>query len=125
MTTWTSGELDSIGAAPELQITALGPDGTPRHPVPIWVVRHGDSLYVRSYRGAGGAWYRAATASRRAHVRAGGIDKDVTVTAVTNPAGNVQIDTAYRTKYGHHSAAYVGPMLAPQARATTLTLLPR
>jgi hypothetical protein len=28
--------------------------------VTIWVVREGDGLYVRSWRGLSGAWYRGA-----------------------------------------------------------------
>jgi hypothetical protein len=51
MTTWTSDELDNIGNADELQLTTRRPDGSLRNPVTIWVVRHGDDLYIRSYRG--------------------------------------------------------------------------
>ena len=62
MTTWTSDELNKIGTAEELQIASLRPDGTLRKRVTIWVVRHGDDLYVRSAYGpalaALAAWYR-------------------------------------------------------------------
>jgi hypothetical protein len=51
VTTWTSDELDKIANADELRIATKRPDGTLRSPVPIWVVRHGDDLYIRSYRG--------------------------------------------------------------------------
>ena len=46
MSRWTSDELDKIGAAEELQIASVRRDGTLRKPVTIWVVRHGDDLYV-------------------------------------------------------------------------------
>ena len=36
-----------------------------------------------------------------------------------------QIDAAYRAKYQPYAAAFVPPMLTPQARATTLELVPR
>src|SRR5829696_8630409 len=42
MSTWTSDELDRIGAAEELEIASVRRDGTLRNPVTIWVVRHGD-----------------------------------------------------------------------------------
>ena len=58
MTTWTSDELDRIAAADELQLASLRHDGTLRNPVTIWVVRHGDDLYVRSCKGSGAAWFR-------------------------------------------------------------------
>ena len=51
---WTTDELDSIGDADELHLAPRRKDGTPRRTVPIWVVRVGDELYVRSWRGDGG-----------------------------------------------------------------------
>jgi hypothetical protein len=48
MTVWTSDELDKIAAAEELQVASLRRDGTLRNLVTIWVVRHGDDLYLRS-----------------------------------------------------------------------------
>ena len=48
MSTWTSDELDRIGAAEELELASLRRDGTLRPYVTMWVVRAGDDLYVRS-----------------------------------------------------------------------------
>lgn len=101
----------------------LRPDGTLRKLVTIWVVRL-DDLYVRSYRRRGGSWYRAAQARREGRIRAGGVEKDVTFVEETDPSINDQIDTAYRTKYRRYSS-YVRPMIGPEARATTLRLMPR
>ena len=42
----------------------------------------------------------------------------------TDPSINDQVDTAYRTKYRRY-ASYVPPMISPEARATTLKLVPR
>ncbi|AKJ09237.1 hypothetical protein ABB07_04140 [Streptomyces incarnatus] len=123
MTSWTSDELDRIGAADELEMAPLRRDGTLRGPVPIWVVRDGDDLYVRSYRGTDGAWWRTARATHAGHIRSGGVDKDVTFTEVTDEDTNDRIDTLYRTKYGRYGGAYVDPMVA--GRATTLRLEPR
>ncbi|MEU7984732.1 DUF2255 family protein [Streptosporangium canum] len=124
MTTWTSDALTAIGGADELRITPLRGDGTRHAPVPIWVVRDGDDLYVRSYRGDGGAWYRAASRSHRARIDSGGVHADVDLLPETDPDRNQRIDTAYRTKYQRYGAAYVDPMTADQAKATTLRLLP-
>jgi hypothetical protein len=125
MTAWTSDELGTIGDAAELEIAPLRPDGTLSKPVTIWVVRHGEDLYVRSYRGADGSWFRHALARREGHIRAGGIGKDVTFEDETDPAVNDQIDAAYRDKYRRIGASYVGSMVSPVARATTLRLVPR
>jgi hypothetical protein len=125
MTAWTSDELGKIAAADELRIAPLRSDGTPRSPVPIWVVQRGDDLYVRAYRGRGSAWFRSAQASRQGHIQAGGVEADVTLTEETDPAVNDQIDAAYRAKYARYGGTYVNPMIAPGARAATLKLLPR
>jgi hypothetical protein len=124
MTTWTSDELDKIGDAEELRIAALRPDGTLRNPVTIWVVRRGDELYVRSYKGAGAGWYRGTQDSHEGHVQAGGVDKDVTFVDVERGLDE-PIDSAYRAKYQRFGASYVDPMVAPTAQAATLKLVPR
>jgi len=122
-TTWTSADLDTIGNATELSITTRRWDGTLRPTVPIWVVRVGDDLYVRSYRGPVGAWYRHAHTQASAHIRVGDIERDVSVTA-PGPSLRGQIDEAYRHKYSAHGRTYVAPMVADPAAATTLRLTP-
>jgi hypothetical protein len=122
MTAWSVEELARIGAARELQISPRRPDGSLRRPLPIWLARIGDELYVRSWRGTDGSWYRAAHASRAAHISAGGVEKDVALEDAGERMGD-PVDAAYREKYGRHSG-YVEPMIAPPARATTLKLVP-
>jgi hypothetical protein len=125
MTTWTSDELNKIGRAEELEIASVRHDGTLRHPVTIWVVRLGDDLYVRSYRGRGGSWFRGTQVRHAGRIRAGGVEKDVTFVEETDPGMHDQIDAAYRTKYRRYGARYIDPMLAPGARAATIKLVPR
>jgi hypothetical protein len=125
MTTWTSEELSTIGAADELELASRGGDGTLRKPVTIWVVRHGDDLYIRSYKGLDAAWFRNAQAHHEGHIRAGGVEKDVIFAEETDPGINDLIDAAYRTKYRRYEARYVDPMVAPIARAATIKLVPR
>jgi hypothetical protein len=50
---WTNDELEAIDAAEELDLASVRRDGTLRGPVTMWVVRHGDDLYVRSVNGRG------------------------------------------------------------------------
>ena len=123
MATWTSDELDRIGSADELRITSARADGTVRPYVPIWVVRVGDDLYVRSYRGADGGWFRHLRERDRGRIQAGGIEREVAVAAADN-AIDAAVDEAYRGKYGHYGSRLVDPMIAAPARATTLRLAP-
>ena len=94
-------------------------------PATIWVVRLGDDLYVRSYRGRGGSWFRGTQVRHAGRIRAGGVEKDVTFVEETDPGMHDQIDAAYRTKYRRYGARYIDPMVAPRARAATLKLVPR
>ena len=123
MSTWTSDELDALAAATELRISTRRADGTLRPAVPIWVVRVGDGIYVRSYRGTGGAWFRHTAAGGSAHIQAGSVTSEVTVTPASATA-RAEIDQAYRAKYGSFGRAYIDPMTADLAAATTLQLTP-
>ncbi|HLW48552.1 MAG TPA: DUF2255 family protein [bacterium] len=124
MAAWTSDELDKIAAADELQLAARRRDGTLRRPVTIWVVRHGDDLYVRSAYGRGSAWFRGVQDRHESHIRAGGVDKDVAVVEAEDDI-NDALDAAYRTKYRRYSATYVDSIVSPGARAATLKFVPR
>ena len=125
MTNWTRHDLESIGAAVHLQLATFKKDGKLRKPVVIWVVRVGDDLYIRSWRGRTGIWFRQAQRRPEGSIVAGGVTKDVTfVDASSDEALNHEIDAAYQAKYRRYSATYVDPMIAPQARATTLKLVP-
>ena len=126
MTAWTSDELAAIASADELEIAPQRLDDAQRPPVTIWVVRTGDDLYVRSYRGPAAALGSAeAETSHEGHIRAGGVDKDVTFVDVADSGVNDQIDAAYRAKYRRFGASYVDPMVAERARTATLKLAPR
>ncbi|MEV0063379.1 DUF2255 family protein [Nocardia sp. NPDC050718] len=122
--TWTADQLDRLGRTAELHINTFRADGSPRRALPIWVVRVGDDLYVRSAFGTQGGWYRHATADDgRAHISAGPVDADVRLTAVADPATEDAVATAYRTKYRGQGSA-LDTMVSDTAAATTLRLDP-
>lgn len=123
MTTWTSDELDKIGTADELTLASVRRDGTLRPPVTMWVVRDGDDLYVRSVNGRGSSWFRGAQTRHEAHIRAGGLEKDVRL--VETDETNDSVDAAYHAKYGSRYPTIVPSIVAPDARAATLELVPR
>ncbi len=125
MTTWTSDELKRIGTAEELQIAALRRDGTLRTSVTIWVVRLGDDLCVRSYKGRTSAWFRSAQVRHEGRIHAGGVDKDVTFVEEADGGINDQIDAAYRAKYRRYAASIINSIVSPEARSATIKLVPR
>jgi len=124
MAAWTSEELDKVSSADELHIAPEKSDGSLRHPIPIWVVRDGDDLFVRAVNGPNSAWFRTATRSRKGHIRAGGVDKDVEFSEV-DPSLSSAIDADYRAKYQRYPKNIVDTIVSPGAREATLKLVPR
>ena len=123
MSGWNQQELDAIDAGQELTLASARGQGTLRRPVTMWVVRAGEDVYVRSVNGRGSAWFRGVQARHEARIRAGWIEKDVSLVE-TDEAGE-QIDAAYQTKYGPRYPTIVPSIVAPHARAATLKLTPR
>jgi hypothetical protein len=125
MSEWTSEQLTKIGTAEELRLASMRRDGTLRKPVTMWVVRHGDHLYVRSVKGRTGPWFRGAKSRGQGRIRAGGVDRDVSFVFI-DPEDEVdgQIDAAYRDKYRRYAGPILDSVLTPQARAATIELVP-
>ena len=117
-------ELSRIGPADELEIASYRQDGTLRPYTTIWIVRVGDELYVRSWRGRSGVWFRRALQRHEGRIRAAGVERDVTL---EEPDDSVHpaIHDAYRSKYARYPDSYVRPMVEPDATAATFRLVPR
>ena len=124
MTVWTRDELEKIGTAEEVQIAPFGRDGSPRKPVTVWIARHGDDLYVRSVRGRSGLWFQGTQERHEGRIRAGRIQQDVTFVDADNEI-NDQVDSAYRDKYRRYAGSILNSVLTPEARSTTIKLVPR
>ena len=120
MTGWTTAQLEAIGAAAEIEIAPDRADSSPGPATTIWVVRVGDDLLVRSYRGPNGRWYRRTRRTGRGRIRTATSDYRVEFLAA-DPSIRPQVDAAYRTKYGRHPS-YVAPLLADSVAGTTLQL---
>lgn len=119
---WSSDQLDRVGGSEELRIGSYRRDGSLRRWPPIWVVRVGDDLYIRSAYGREGGWYRNAMRQHRARIQAGGIETDVTLEPVTNAVLSDEVASAYRAKYRGQPGA-LRPMLETTAAETTTRLV--
>jgi hypothetical protein len=124
MTAWKSDELAKIGAAEEIQIAPFRRDGTPGKAVTVWVVRHGDDLYVRSVRGRNGQWFRGTQERHEGRIRVGRVQLDVTFVDADHDVAD-EIDAAYRAKYRRYAGSILNSVLTPEARSTTIKLVPR
>jgi hypothetical protein len=124
MTAWTNDQLDKIGNAEEVQIATHRRDGTLRKPVTVWAVRHDDGIYVRSVRGRDGHWFRGTQEKHEGRIRAGGVQQDVTFIDAGHDIDN-EVDAAYRAKYRRYAGRILSSVLTPEARSTTIKLVPR
>ena len=124
MTGWTSDQLDKLGKAEEVQVASVGRDGTLRKPTTVWAVRHGDDLYVRSVAGRSGAWFRGSQERHQGRIRAGRVQQDVTFVDAGQDVEH-EVDAAYRTKYRRYAGSILNSVLTPEARSSTLRLVPR
>lgn len=120
--TWTADELEAIGTANSIDIAPRRADGTASRFTTIWIVRVGDDLYIRSYRGGGGSWYRAAHRVHEGLLRLAAVERGIAF-ADAPDVDRAAIDHAYAAKYGRSS--YVDAMVTDDAAATTMRLLPR
>ena len=75
--------------------------------------------------GRNSAWFRGVQTRYEGHIRAGGVDKDVTFVEETDVNINNQIDTAYATKCRRYAATIISHIISPEARAATIKLVPR
>jgi hypothetical protein len=121
---WTNDELTQVGDAEELQIASTRSDGTLSSSRTIWVVPQGGDLYVRSVNGPSAAWFRGTQVRHQGHIRAGGVDRDVTFADADHSLDD-EIDAAYRSKYRRYAKSITDSVTSPGARSTTIRLVPR
>lgn len=123
MATWNPTQLETIGAAREVEVSSLREDGTLTKPVTIWAVRVADELYVRSVRGDAGGWFKAAERRHEGRIEAGDAALDVTYEDAPHHLDE-EIDAAYKEKYGYPSSP-VDSITTDEAKATTIRVVPR
>jgi hypothetical protein len=124
--TWSAEELEQIGAAEELRISASRADGTLRRDVPVWVVRVSGQVYVRTWYRRDNGWFGHAVDSRRARIRVPGLEADIAIEDVGDDKAELraEVDAAYRAKYGRYGETSVTQMVTDAAASTTLRLIP-
>jgi hypothetical protein len=108
----------------DVQEVAIRTDKHPKSAVVIWVVVADDEVFVRSWRGAKGRWYRdLATGGPATLEFAGG--RKLAVQAL--PAGDddavIRVSREFLRKYQRSSHA--AEMVRPETLPTTLRLEPR
>ena len=120
---WTDDELTRIGEARELYVSTLRADGSLRDAIPIWQVRMGEDIYIRSARGPDNGWFRHAVRSGLGRISSGGVEKDVTFEPTAEQSA--EITAAYHAKYDRYGPGPVGAVTGDDVLETTLRVRPR
>ena len=123
MSAWSADELVRIGRADELEISSRRRDGSLRPFVTIWTVRSGDLVYVRSAYGYDNGWFQRALRAGEGRIRAGGVERDVRFEQ-PEPEAAPDVDAAYHAKYDRFGPRMVGTVVSPEARRSTLRVVP-
>ena len=117
----TADALHHLADVEEIRIGVRRPDGSTRS-VPIWVVRVGDHIYVRSVRGPKGGWYRRLRANPDGEARDADHRHLVHAEPVTDADTIAEVTRAYATKY--EGSPFVRPLLGGPSVDATLRLDP-
>jgi len=113
--------LSTFESADEL-VLVLEREGRPTVEVPVWVVRVGGAVYLRSQDGTGSGWYRRAELQPEQNAELEGTRMPVRL--VPAPAEQEQaVSDAYLAKYG--GPGFPRILLLPDAVAATLRVEPR
>ncbi|WP_344377592.1 DUF2255 family protein [Agromyces tropicus] len=121
MTDWSTRDLDAIDRASEIRVAGRRGDGSLRTLTTIWHVVVDGALYVRSYKGPDGQWYRGVQHHHEGAIRWNG--RTVDVAFVPDASHDAEVDAAYLAKYGDGGPTRA--MIRRPATGTTLRVEPR
>lgn len=119
----TSFDADTLRDLADVKEVAIRTDKHPDSAVVIWVVVAGEEVFVRSFRGAKGRWYRDLSAGGPATLEFGGRRLAVQAVPANDEAAIARASREYLAKY--RSSSYAQAMVQPDLLPTTLRLDPR
>lgn len=124
MASWNTEQIERIASTDDLHIAVYHEDGATTGTLTwIWSVVVDERLFVRSYTGTTGRWYRSALAQRAGRITAAGDGHEVEFTPIDDPELGDRIDAAYEKKYA--GSPFLPPMVAQGPRAATVDVTPR
>lgn len=114
-------DLAALAAAEEIDIETRAADGTVHRTI-VWVMVRDGAVYLRSYRGPSGRWYRETLADPAVALHVDGRRLAALAEPATDDASVEACSAGLRDKYARsHSLA---AMLADAVLPTTLRVVP-
>ena len=119
--TFEESDLAAMAAAKEVDIETRSPAGE-AHRTIIWIVEREGTVYIRSYRGPGGRWYREALADPEVAIHVDARRVPARAVPATDPASVEACSEGLRAKYRRSYSLQA--MLVDHVLPTTLKLEP-
>jgi hypothetical protein len=116
-------DADTLSDLRELKEVRIRTGKHPESAVVIWVVVADGEVFVRSFRGARGRWYRDLAAGGPGTLEFGGRRLAVQAIPANDPAAIERTSREYLKKY--QTSSYAQAMVQADTLATTLRLEPR
>jgi hypothetical protein len=107
----------------DAQEVAIQTEKHPKSAVVIWVVVADDEVFVRSWRGAKGRWYRDLAAGGPATLKFAGRGLAVQAVPASNPEAVTRASEEFLRKY--QRSTHAQEMVRSETLPTTLRLEPR
>jgi len=112
--------LRQLSTAREVSIRT---DKHPKSAIVIWVVVADDEVFVRSWRGVNGRWYRDLAQGGTADLEFDGSRLPVQAVPANDPAAIARISDGFLQKY--RTSSHAQDMVRTETLPTTLRLEPR
>ena len=119
----TKFDADTLRAFRDVREPTIRTDKHPKSAVVIWVVVDGDDVFVRSWLGARGRWYKDLAAGGPATLEFAGHQLAVRAIPASDDGSVDRASREILRKYRHSSHAQ--EMVRSEILATTLRLEPR
>ena len=114
-------DLAAMATAKEVDIETRSTAGD-EHRTVIWIVSHDSTIYIRSYKGPSGRWYREALANPDVAIHVDGRRVAAKAVPASDPASVEACSDGLRAKYRRSYSLQA--MLADDVLPTTLKLVP-
>jgi len=119
----TKFDADTLRRLRDVREPAIRTEKHPENAVVIWVVVADDEVFVRSWRGAKGRWYRDLAAGGPATLEFAGRRLAVQAIPASDPDAVARTSREFLTKY--QASSHAQDMVRPETLPTTLRLEPR
>jgi hypothetical protein len=116
-------DADTLGELRDVQEVAIRTEKHPKSAVVIWVVVVDDEVFLRSWRGARGRWYRDLAAGGSATLEFAGRRLAVQAIPASDPEAVARVSREFLRKY--QRSTHAQEMVRPETLPTTLRLEPR